>query len=190
MTKSEGSKSERTRLAILAAARDLFAGMGYERTTVRDVAARAEIDPAMVIRYFGSKEGLFTRATEFDLRLPNLAHVKPSQLGSVLAAHFVDLWEGPAATGGMIILLRAAASNEEASTKVRSIFAAQVLPMLAAVIDRPELARRGGLVASQLLGFALCRYVLKVPPVVTMSAEEVVSAIGPTLQRYINGKLD
>jgi hypothetical protein len=86
--------------------------------------------------------------------------------------------------------LRAAASNEEASSKVRSIFAAQVLPMLAAVIERGELARRGGLVASQLLGFALCRYVLKVPPVMAMSAEEIVRAIGPTLQRYINGNLD
>lgn len=187
--KSGVSKSERTRSAILAAAQSLFAEVGYERATVREIAARAEIDPALVIRYFGSKEGLFARASVFDLRLPDLTKIKPSQLGATLAAHFVDLWEGPGSTGGMVILLRAGASNEDAANQVRSIFATQVVPRLAQVIDRAELPRRAGLISTQLLGFALCRYVLKVPPVAAMSPGEIVSAIGPTLQRYIDARL-
>ena len=87
------TKSDRTRAAILAAARELFAAQGYERTTVRDVAAKAEIDPAMVIRYFGSKDGLFARAAVFDLRLPDLGAIERAELGPVLVGHFLDVWE-------------------------------------------------------------------------------------------------
>jgi AcrR family transcriptional regulator len=181
-------KSERTRDAILKAAQALFAELGYERTTVRDIAARAAIDPAMVIRYFGSKDALFARATVFDLRLPDLSRAEPAQLGEALIRHFLEVWEG-LGNGSLTILLRAAASNEEAAEKTRAIFAGQVLPMLAQVADRAELPVRAGLISSQLLGLALCRYVLKVPPVVAMPPERIVANVGPVLQGYITGAL-
>jgi AcrR family transcriptional regulator len=183
-------KSERTRAAILQAAQELFARLGYERTTVRDVAARAAIDPAMVMRYFGSKEALFARATDFDLKLPDLTKTRPTQFGEALIRHFLDIWEGPASNGSLTILMRAAASNDDAAEKTRRIFAGQVMPMLAQVADRAEYATRAGLIASQVLGLALCRYVLKVPPVVAMKPEQIVACVGPVLQRYITGKLD
>jgi AcrR family transcriptional regulator len=182
-------KSERTREAILKAAQALFAQLGYERTTVRDIAARAAIDPAMVIRYFGSKDALFARTTVFDLKLPDLSATEGAQLGAALIRHFLDIWEGPASNGSLTILLRAAASNEEAAQKTRAIFAGQVLPMLAHVADRAELPRRAGLISSQLLGLALCRYVLKVPPVVAMPRGEIEANVGPVLQGYITGPL-
>ena len=103
-------KSQRTRAAILQAAQELFATLGYERTTVRDVAARAAIDPAMVMRYFGSKEGLFARATAFDLQLPDLTQVARQRIGATLVAHFLEVWEGARSNGSLISLLRAAAS--------------------------------------------------------------------------------
>jgi AcrR family transcriptional regulator len=181
-------KSERTRDAILKAAQALFAELGYERTTVRDIAARAAIDPAMVIRYFGSKDALFARATVFDLRLPDLSRTEPAQLGEALIRHFLEVWEG-LGNGSLTILLRAAAANEEAAEKTRAIFAGQVLPMLARVADRAELPVRAGLISSQLLGLALCRYVLKVPPVVAMPPERIVANVGPVLQGYITGAL-
>jgi AcrR family transcriptional regulator len=181
-------KSERTRDAILKAAQALFAELGYERTTVRDIAARAAIDPAMVIRYFGSKDALFARATVFDLRLPDLSRTEPAQLGEALIRHFLEVWEG-LGNGSLTILLRAAASNEEAADKTRAVFAGQVLPMLALVADRAELPVRAGLISSQLLGLALCRYVLKVPPVVAMPPERIVANVGPVLQGYITGAL-
>src|SRR5262245_52846039 len=189
MIESKTPKSERTRAAILKAAQELFAELGYERTTVRDIAARASIDPAMVMRYFGSKEGLFARASAFDLRLPDLTKTKASQLGKTLVAHFLELWEGSLSTGGLTILLRASASNEDAAAKMRAIFGGQVLPMLAKVTPPAELPARAGLLSSQLLGLALCRYVLKVPPVVAMDREQIIRAVGPSLQRYIAGKL-
>ena len=189
MIESKTPKSERTRAAILKAAQELFAELGYERTTVRDVAARASIDPAMVMRYFGSKDELFARATAFDLKLPDLTKAKPSQLGKTLIAHFLELWEGALSTGGLTILLRASASNEDAAAKMRAIFGSQVMPMLAKVMPTAELPIRAGLVSSHLLGLALCRYVLKVPPVVHMERNQIIRSVGPSLQRYIAGKL-
>jgi AcrR family transcriptional regulator len=182
------SKSERTRAAILDAARAQFAELGYERTTVRDIAARAGIDAAMVIRYFGSKEALFARASEFDLRLPDLSLVPAARRGAALAGHFLSIWEGEGGNGGLTVLMRAAATNAEAAERVRAIFAGQVMPALARGpdrADRADAARRAGLVATQLLGLAMCRYVLKLPPVVALTPAEIVDALGPTLQRYL-----
>jgi AcrR family transcriptional regulator len=183
------AKSQRTRDAILKAAQELFAEQGYERATLRDIAARASIDPAMVIRYFGSKEGLFARATAFDLRLPDLTTIPKDEIGATLVAHFIDIWEGPLSNGSLVSLLRAAASNDDAAATVRGIFGGQVVPMLARVVPLPELPTRAGLVATQIMGFAVTRYVLKVPPVVAMSREQIVKLLGPTMQRYVVGEL-
>ena len=178
-------KSDRTRAAILAAARALFAAQGYERTTVREIAARAEIDPALVVRYFGGKEGLFAHAADFDLDLPPLAAIAPGQRGRALVAHFLEVWEGEGA--GLRVLLRSAASNPAAAERLNAIFAGQVAPALAHGLPGPDAARRAGLVASQLLGLALCRYLLKLPPVVAMTDAEVVDAVGETVERYLAG---
>jgi len=178
-------KSDRTRAAILDAAQTLFAQHGHGRTTVRDIAAKASIDPALVIRYFGSKDELFVRAAAFDLRMPDLSKVKRSQIGDTLIRRFLELGEG---FTGMTVLLRSAASNDYAASRVRELFAAQVLPAFARVGSRADAAERAGLVASQLLGLALCRYILKIPPVAEMSTEEIVKHIGPTIQRYASGK--
>jgi AcrR family transcriptional regulator len=178
-------KSDRTRAAILDAAQKLFAQHGHDRTTVRDIAAKASIDPALVIRYFGSKDELFVRAAAFDLSMPDLSKVKRSQIGDTLIRRFLELGEG---FTGMTVLLRSAASNDYAASRVRELFAAQVLPAFARVGSRADAAERAGLVASQLLGLALCRYILKIPPVAEMSAQEIVKHIGPTIQRYASGK--
>ena len=179
------TKSDRTRAAILAAARALFAAQGYERTTVREIAARAEIDPALVVRYFGGKEGLFAHAADFDLDLPPLAAIAPGQRGRASVAHFLKVWEGDGA--GLPVLLRSAASNPAAAQRLNAIFAGQVAPALAHGLPGSDAARRAGLVASQLLGLALCRYLLKLPPVVAMTDAEVVDAVGETVERYLDG---
>jgi len=183
------AKSQRTKAAILKAAQQLFADQGYERATVRDIAARAAIDPAMVIRYFGSKEALFARATAFDLKLPNLTLVAKPDMGRTLVAHFLEVWEGALSNGSLVSLLRAAASNEDAAAAVRAIFGGQVVPMLAQVVPPAELPQRAGLVATQIMGLAVTRYILKVPPVVAMDRAQIVRLLGPTMQRYVVGKL-
>ena len=182
------TKSDYTRAAILAAAQKLFAGQGYERTTVRDIAAIAEIDPALVIRYFGSKDELFARVAVFDLKLPDLSKIDRSKIGEMLVRHFLSLWEGENAIGGMPIMLRSAASNEVAANKLREVFMGQVLPALSRAGGRSGAAERAGLVSSQLLGLALCRYVLKLPPVVGLSRDTIIREVGQTIQRYATGE--
>ena len=189
MSTKRGStpKSIRTREAIEAAARELFAINGFERTTVREIGARAGIDPAMVIRYFGSKDALFARVARPELHLPDLAAVESDRIGETLVRHFLAQWEGEAGGGGMPILLRSAASNEEAAARLRETFAAQVFPAVARAGPAETAAMRAGLVASQLLGLALTRYVLRLPPVVALPADVIIRAVGKTIQRYASG---
>jgi AcrR family transcriptional regulator len=183
-------KSERTRAKILDAARELFAERGYEGGAIRDIAERASIDPAMVIRYFGSKDELFARAASIDLKLPDFRSLDGTAIGEALVRHFLGLWEGAGSGAGMAILLRSAASNEYAANKMREVFVMQVQPALAAAGGDQRQARlRAGLISSQLLGLALGRYVLKLPPVVAMTQDEIVDWVGPTLQRYAAAQL-
>lgn len=180
-------KSDRTRAAILAAARAQFARHGYEATTIRDVAAAAAIDPSMVMRYFGSKDELFARAAAIELHLPDLSRLDRAMLGETLVRHFVSLWEGPEGDPGMTILLRAAATNDDAAQKMREVFAAQVLPALAKVGRGKDFPARAALISTQLLGLALCRYILKIPPLAAMPNAALTAQVGPILQRLIDG---
>ncbi|HET6743214.1 MAG TPA: TetR family transcriptional regulator [Kribbella sp.] len=174
-------KSDRTRAAILAAARERFGADGYERATIRAIAADAAIDPAMVMRYYGSKERLFAAAAEFDIRLPDFGNIPLESLGEVLVRHFLARWE---ADDSLRVLLRTAVTNEVAVQRMREIFAAQLEPTLRRhAVDSPEV--RAGLVSTQMLGFALWRYILELPPIVTMPADEVVYWLGPTMTRYL-----
>ncbi|MFI7119748.1 TetR family transcriptional regulator [Amycolatopsis sp. NPDC049868] len=185
MTESKPRRSDATRAAILAAARERFAADGYERATIRAIAADAGIDPSMVMRYYGNKEKLFATAAEFDLRLPDIAGTPHEAVGEMLARHVLTRWEGDET---MMALLRAGVTNEAAAERMRSIFAAQLGPVaLALAPDPAEAPERAGLVATQVLGFALCRYVLKLPPVVEMDGETAAGWLGPTLQRYLTG---
>jgi len=173
--------SAETKAVILAAARERFAESGFERATIRAIAADANIDPSMVMRYFGNKDQLFAAAADFDLDFPDLSGVEADQLGAALVAHFMNRWERDDA---LIVLLRSSTTNAEAAQRMQQIFAAQLMPEIAKV-NAAEPARSAGLIATQMLGLALCRYVLKLPPVVAMSRDEVVCWLGPTCQRYL-----
>jgi AcrR family transcriptional regulator len=177
-------RSDATKAAILAAAREQFAAGGYQAATIRAIAASAGIDPAMVMRYFGNKEGLFAAAAEFDLRMPDLRAVPRDALGAAVVAHFLDRWEGDDA---LMALLRTAVTNEVAAARMQAIFAGQVAPMIARLRGeaRSAAASRAGLIATQMLGLALCRYVLKLPPVVRMKRAEIVQRVGATVQAYL-----
>jgi AcrR family transcriptional regulator len=175
-----------TRAAILAAARRQFAECGYDRATIRAVAADAQIDPAMVMRYFGNKAGLFQAVAAVELHLPDLTLVPEDQRGAAMLASFFQTWEEQET---FTALVRSAATSDVAAAAMRDVFMTQVFPMIAAVVpDHPE--RRAGLVGTQILGLAEARYILKIPPVAAMSRAELVQWIGPTLQRYLMGALE
>ena len=173
--------STETKAVILAAARERFAESGFERATIRAIAADAHIDPSMVMRYFGNKDQLFAAAADFDLQIPDLSGVDREQVGARLVAHFVDRWERDEI---MVVLLRSSATNADAAQRMKAIFATQLFPVVAN-INPVTSERRAGLIATQMLGLALCRYVLRLPPVIEMSRDEIVTWLGPTVQRYL-----
>ena len=182
-------KSIRTRETIEEAARIAFSANGFERTTMRDIGARAGIDPSMIIRYFGSKEQLFARVAAPRLGLPALDPANPGVIGESLVRHFLEQWEGEKAGGGLPVLLRSAASNEEAAQRLRDLFRSEVFPAIARLGTPQSAPTRAGLVASQLLGLAMARYVLRLPPVVGMEKEMIIRTIGATIQRYATGDI-
>lgn len=180
---SRSRRSDATRSAILAAARERFAADGYERATIRAVAGDARIDPSMVMRYFGSKEGLFAAAVTLDLRLPDLREVPREEVGRALVTHFLALWEE---NEELTAVLRVAATNEAGAERLRGIFRDQLLPVARQVCPDPEqVPARAALCAAQLLGLALTRYVLRLPPAVALPRAELVAWLGPTVQRYL-----
>ena len=185
-----GPRSEPTRRAILAAARGRFAADGYERATIRAIAEDAGIDPSMVMRYFGNKEQLFAAAAHLDLRLPDLRSVPRDEVGLGLARHLVALWDSAASTeDALLFLFRSALTNEAAADRLREqVFRDQVTRHIADVVpDEPD--RRAGLVATQVLGVVLCRYILRLPPVAEAAPDTLVADLAPTLQRYLTGPL-
>jgi AcrR family transcriptional regulator len=176
-------RSDASRSAILAAARERFAADGYERATIRAIAKDARIDPSMVMRYFGSKEGLFAAAVTLDLRMPDVSQVPRTEVGQALVGHFLDIWE---ANEELTAVLRVAVTNQAGTERLQSIFREQVVPVARRVCPDPEqVAARAGLCAAQLMGLALTRYVLRLPPVVALAREEILAWLGPTVQRYL-----
>ncbi len=184
-TRTKTPKSETTRQAILAAAQRQFYENGYDGASVRRIARAVPIDPAMIMRYFGSKEGLFSAAVVIDLKLPDPGAIPRDRAGTALVAHFLNLWEGERSAIGLPILLRSAVSNQDASDKIRAVFEKQVAPTVAGLTGADDADTRAALIVSQLFGLALCRYVLKLPPVAEMTQDEIIARIGPVVQGHL-----
>ncbi|WAL95543.1 TetR family transcriptional regulator [Streptomyces sp. Je 1-369] len=186
VTDQSPRRSDTTRAGILTAARERFAADGYERATIRAIAKDARIDPSMVMRYYGNKEGLFAAATSVDLRLPDVGRVPREEVGRVLVRHFLAVWEGD---GVLTALLRVGITNDTGAERMRAVFAEQLLPVAREVCPDPaEAPGRAALCASQLLGLALTRYVLRFPPSAALSGEEITEWLAPTLQRYLTAE--
>jgi AcrR family transcriptional regulator len=181
-------RSDATRAAILNAARHRFATDGFQKATIRAIAADADIDPSMVMRYYGNKDGLFAAAVEVNLGLAEVGDIEPGRLGETLLRHAITVWEQPPASEILLTLLRSSITDDRAIAKLQEIFAGQVMPAVLRLGDPEDAPRRAGLLATQVLGIALTRYILKLPPVVAMTKEELVASVGPTLQRYLTSQ--
>jgi AcrR family transcriptional regulator len=175
-------RSQPTRDRIREVARRLFGEQGYERTTIRAVAAEAKIHPSMVMRYYGSKEGLFAAAAEFNLALPDLTEIPREDVGRSLVRHFLKRWEAPGEE--LPALLLVAVTHPQARVRLIEIFRDQIAPAIAAICDDGA-ATRAALIATQMLGLALTRYVLRLPPVVDLPDEIIVDHVGATVQAYV-----
>jgi len=178
---------------ILAAARTLFSSGGYEATSIRAIARAADVDPGVVLHYFGDKEGVFTAAMTLPMKPGQaLAEVVPgrrSAIGRRLVEFFLRIWEDPAHREQMTGLVRGAMTSPHVADLLREALTERVLAPVAGHLDAPDGDLRMGLCSSHLLGLGIERYVLRLEPLASLRAEQVADLVGPTLQRYLTGDI-
>ncbi|RYC14237.1 TetR family transcriptional regulator [Nocardioides zhouii] len=181
-----------TRAEVLAAARASFAEKGFRGTTIRAVASAAGVDPALVHHYFGTKDDLFVAALEIPVDpreiLAPVVAAGPDGAGERLLRTFLSVWDDPAIQPGLLALVRSLMADDSAGLVRDGFIPVVVGPVLASLVrDRPEV--RVPLVASQMIGLIVARYVIAVPPLAQMPAEDLVARVGPVLQHYLTGDL-
>ena len=181
-----------TREAIAAAARRQFAELGYDRATIRGIAREAGVDAALVVRFHGSKDALFRDVMALPPAvaeaMERLAEGPRVTLGRRLAEVVVGLLEDPRSRSIVVGRIRSASSHPDAAALVRETVTRDVGRLVTAVTDdRPE--TRAVLVGSQVVGLALARHVVRVEPLASLPAAEVVDFIAPVFQHYLVGRL-
>ena len=176
-----------TREKILAAARAQFARKGYDGATIRGIAAAARVDPRLVLHYFESKEGIFRAALDFpfdpEKAIPELLKPGLDGLGVRLARFFLELWDSPAGARAHA-LIRSVVASDDAAALMRDFATREILARVAQALELDHPRVRASLAASQLVGIAMLRYVVKVEPLASARADRLARWIGPTLQRY------
>lgn len=190
-----GPRDERGVLAarIAAAARDEFAVHGWAGTTIRAVARRADVDPALVYHYFGSKEGLLDAATnppqQWLDRVAEVWATPVERLGAALLQLLLVSWADDEIGPTLRAILQTAAHDPVTRDKLRRVVEGSLMGVSGLGSDDRDRLIRSGLISSQMMGFALMRYVWKIKPVASMTDDEAIAAIAPNLQRYVDGDL-
>ena len=181
------------RRAMLDAARELFAERGFERTTMRAVGTRAGVDPALIYHYFGDKDGLLAAVVEPPVDLPAVLTGiadDPGRAGEEIIRRVIGLWENhPDIRERMLATLRTALSHDHAAQLLRDMLSSWLLRGLGDVLADDQRELRAALVGSHLGGLMLARYLLKVPGAAAATPEELIQAVGPTVQRYLTGTI-
>ncbi|KUI28654.1 TetR family transcriptional regulator [Mycobacterium sp. IS-1496] len=178
-----------SREVVLTAARKRFAADGYERTTLRAIAKDAHVDPSMVLYLFGSKLDLFRESLRLIID-PQVLVAALSEAGGDVGARLVrvylQIWESSETGPSMVVMLQSATSSSEAHEAFQSFIRTYVLTAVAGVLGGDEHARlRATLAATTLVGTAMLRYVMKIPPLATLPGDELVPLLAPTVTRYL-----
>lgn len=157
------------------------------------MARAADVDPALVYHYYGSKEGLLDAATApeplFLERVAATWAVPQAELGRALVEAMLANWADADIGPSLRAVLQTAAHEPATREKLRMVVERSLMGVSHLGVDEQDRQVRSGLIASQLMGCALMRFVWKIEPVASMGDAEIVDAIAPTLQRYIEGDL-
>ncbi|MET4619487.1 AcrR family transcriptional regulator [Arthrobacter sp. 2762] len=189
------SGSDHSREAILVAARKLFAEQGFDGTSLRQVAREASVDPAMVHHFFKGKDELFASSVELPADpeevLAGVETLEPWARAEALVRAVVRLWEGPAQPG-LVAFVRGTIGSKAKTALLRETVSRTILSRVMVGVQGPaeEVRLRGNLVATQVVGLMLLRYVIRLEPLASADQEEVVSMVAPTIQRYLTGNLN
>ena len=176
---------------ILAAARSAFADHGYDRATIRRIAAEAGVDPALVHHYFGSKEDLFTAAVDVPsapvAAIGSVFDRGTARAGEELARLFLTVWEDEPSREALLGQLRRGLVEGSVSPIFREFVQRMLLPRITAHLEDPDRDLRAELAAAQLIGVAILRYVGRIEPVASAPVERLVEMVAPRIQTYIDG---
>jgi AcrR family transcriptional regulator len=178
-----------TRQMIIEVARGKFAERGYDATSLRSIAADANVDPALVIHYFGTKDGLFVAATGLPDDLPalfaGLAALPRQDFVVALVHGYLGVVDSDASRNSIIALVRSAVSNDRAAAMLREFLTAELLPVIAGFTGRSDTRLRASLIAAQLIGMAILRHVLRVEPLASATAGEIAALAVPAIEQYL-----
>jgi AcrR family transcriptional regulator len=188
MAKGRRPGKPNTKAEILASARAEFAVSGYERATIRSIASLANVDPALVMHYFGSKEQLFAASLELPVNpatvMRQVFEATDCDIGEILIRTMLTVWDTDVGGGQFIAALRSATSVGPINETVREFIHRSILETIADALEGPGADLRASLIASQLVGLLVGRYVLQFPALVEASVDELAASVGPTIGRY------
>jgi AcrR family transcriptional regulator len=193
-TITPGPRDERGVLAarILTEARASFAEHGYAGTTVRAIARAADVDPALVYHYYASKEKLLDAATtppqSFLDQIVAAWQTPPAELGEQLVRLMLRNWQDPEHEGVLRAVLQIAGNEPAAREKLRLMIERSIIGPSSQALEDERLLR-AGLISSQLMGLAFMRFVWKIEPLASMPDDDIVTALAPTVQRYLDGDI-
>ncbi len=178
-----------SRETVLRAAKQRFAVEGYEKTTLRAIASDARVDPSMVLYLFGSKAELFRESLRLivdpDVLVAAMAD-GDDDVGTRMVRTYLGIWENPDTATSMVAMLQSATSNSDAHDAFRAFMQNYVLTAVSGVLGGGEQARlRATLAATNLVGTAILRYVVRVPPLATLPVDDVVRLVAPSVTRYL-----
>ena len=178
-----------SRSLILAAAVDVFGEHGYEGTTIREIAGRAGVDPALVHHYFGAKADLFAEAANVPLRpdvvVPMILAGPREEVGARIVRYVLEAFEEERVRRRGVMLLRTAVGGKAGAPLIVGFLSRELLPRVAGGLEVPDAELRADLVASQIAGMLMIRYVLRVQPIADAPVDDLVRRVGPTIQRYL-----
>jgi AcrR family transcriptional regulator len=178
-----------TRDQILAVARRQFATSGYDATSLRAIASEAKVDPALLIHYFGTKDGLFTAATGLPTGLSALFAGQQDQtlrdFAETLVRSYLGFVDSDQSRNAILALVRSAVSNEKAAAMLREFLATELLPVIASRTGHENAPLRASLVAAQLMGVAMLRHVVRLDPVARATPDEIVALVAPVIEQYL-----
>jgi AcrR family transcriptional regulator len=182
-----------SRAAILAAASRQFARRGYNRASLRAIAADAGVDQKLIAYFFGSKQQLFIAAVGLPLNpaevLPEILAGDSATLCERLEALLVEVLSRPALHERLTGVIRAAASEPEVARMMREFLSKEVFVPVARTLGNEDAAFRLNLIGTQIVGLMMARYVIEIEPLASLPPERVAAAVAPTLQRYLVGQL-
>ncbi|MDQ3474874.1 MAG: TetR family transcriptional regulator [Actinomycetota bacterium] len=182
-----------TRATILSAARTEFASRGYDGATIRGIAVAAGVDPALVHHYFGTKSRLFAAALQFPFDPEALfADVLGGGIdgaGERLLRAVFAAWDNAGSRAPMLAIIRTATTSDAGAAMLREFLDRNILQRISAELSPERAGMRAALVASQMAGLLMARYVISLPALATASAEDIIAAVAPNVQHYLNGDL-